>query len=349
MISTKDLANYIESRLNDYGDKKFKIYADIGDFKKAYRPLRSNDIEYYTNGILEALTPDIVPIKNVKIAIQNVQVSFVFDIELLDKDNDGNYNEVVDTKKVINEWAMSINGTPSLIYDDEGNSFEITPQYNGITIGVVSQLSPIGEALPVFLNLSFVIVSGGVNSNSVEFRLNGETLLTQDVTIQRTRQSETNMFAQDSASKTIIQSNGLSFKISIPFIDTDENKKIEKDILEGSMNKAQLFEYTRGMVYKAYIMVLGNDGMSLAPSKNIGIDFDLVEGKQDLLSYGEGWNVVVEETQDKDITIQLGLDTPKTIVAFWGDGTSTTTINETEYITHTYLEDGEYTIRYFIY
>lgn len=334
MITIKQICENLERQLNNVSNLRFKIFADVGEFKKGCREDGSNDIERYINGVCEALPPDIVPIKNVTVATQSVQITFAIDIDLLDKDENGDYVEVDTAKAVLNDFGGEINGQPFAMADAEQRVFEVTPAYRGITVGEASQMSPIGNVLPLYVDFEFTIIESGVNSNSVSLILDGENLFTQSVTIHRTRMAETSMFESKSASRSVTQSNGVSLSVIMPFFDTPVCKAIERDILQGSMNEAHYVEYGRTDGIKAYyIMSFGNDTLSLEPAKNMGLTFDLVQGKEEDLKYGNQWSMHEIVKGDYSVTKNEG-DTK--VVVFWGDGT----IQEIDSITNHFYHDG---------
>lgn len=347
MIELKNLALNIENALNgliDLNGQSFKIFADLGDFKHYYKPETNNNVTRYINGIMESFPPTILPIRNLQVTTQSVRITFALDVELLNKDEYGNYVEVVEIRKILSTYIAQTNGLPSVV-NENGTTFEVTPSFNGITVGEITQLSPIGEMLPLYLDLSYTIIESGINSNSVEIILNGESLYFEKVGISRARVAETNTYAGDKTTKTTIQNNGISFDVMLPLTDTPQGNKIEDNIMVGGNNEAQLVQYKRGNKIYNYIMVFGNNDLNLEMAKNIGTKISLVEGKQDVLDYSNKWatqNVVVQDQE----TINIGnLEEDYYGVAFFGDGTSEFSINGR--FTHTYEEAGSYLVRIF--
>lgn len=348
MIELKNLALNIENALNgliDLNGQSFKIFADLGDFKHYYKPETNNDVTRYINGIMESFPPTILPIRNLQVTTQSARITFALDIELLNKDEYGNYVEVTEIKRLLASYIAQTNGRPTVMSDAIGTTFEVTPSFNGITVGEITQLSPIGEMLPLYLDLSYTIIESGINSNSVEIFVNRENLYFEKIGIARTRVAETNTYAGEKTTKTTIQNNGISFDIMMPLIDTPQGNKIEDDIMKGGNNEAQLVQYKRGGKIYNYIMVFGNNDLNLEIAKNIGTKISLVEGKPDVLEYSNNWTYqVVNVVAGQTVTIGTEVDEFDG-VAFFGDGESAS--SDTGIFTHTYEKAGTYIVRIF--
>ena len=101
VIELKDLATIIQNGLNALGSNVFKVFADMGEFQNYYKADNSNDITKYVNGILEVLSPSILPIKNLQVLTWSTRVTFVLDADMLNKDDDGNFLEVTEIRAVL--------------------------------------------------------------------------------------------------------------------------------------------------------------------------------------------------------------------------------------------------------
>lgn len=349
MISLSQVTQTIQDGLNAIGDREFVIYNDVGEFKKAYREDGSNTITRYVNGIMEALEPTLMPIKNLQIVTQSFRVTFVLDMDALSKDETtGNYIEVAQIRSILESYIASANAIPySATADDI--SFEVTPSFSGVTVGVATQMSPIGNMLPMYLDFSCVFIQSGANTNTVSFIVNGEDMFFTDYSVTRVRTAETNMQANEPSQKTFIQANGISINLSLPMLNTAQSKAFEQDVWSGTQNQAVCVERYRANAnspYSCYIMVYGNNSESGGVGQNIGQVVDFVEGKQDVLNYGTGWSIQTFTGTSKTLTLPT---TTKANVVYWGDGTSEHLAKTTTTKTHTYAENKTYTIRIFSY
>ena len=292
MIELKQIREKLEESLNPSGSNYvFKIFSDVADFQKGYRPHRSNDLIRPINGIIEPDLPNILAIKNLQVMTQGVTIHFVFDMDLLEKDANGNYIEVDNLKSFLYQWASGINAIPQAWTDENDITFEVTPTITGITNGLAVKISPVGDMLPVDLSISFAVVEAGINSNTFDFCLNGENLFTSSVNISRTREAETNMGAGKTATKTAVQTNGISFAIKTPLLNTTQIKGVLTDILNGGQNYAQILEVKNSSigVQKFYFVTFGDDDAGFEPAKNVGVSFNLVEISPLIAKFGDNW------------------------------------------------------------
>lgn len=349
MIELKKITQYIQDGLNDStSEREFVIFNDVGEFRNNYRQDGSNDITKYVNGIMGALSPTIVPIKNLQVVTQSFRVTFVLDMDLLEKDTDGNYIEVAKIRDLLSAYISSVNAVPYAQEDEEDVNFEITPSFDGVTVGVATQMSPIGNVLPMYLDFGCVFVERGVNTNNIEFIINGENMFFSDYSASRVRTAETSMVANEKSQKSFIQANGISLNLSMPLLETAQSKKIEQDVWGGGQNQAICVERHRKNAlspYSCYIMVYGNNAETGGAGQNVGQVLDFVEGKQDVLSYGTGWAIQTFTGTSKT----LALTPNKTNVVFWGDGASEHLDKDTPTATHDYGVSGTYKIRIFSY
>lgn len=339
MIELKDLATQIETSLNALGNGVFKIFADMGEFQNYYKADNSNDITKYINGILEVLSPTLLPIKNLQVLTWSTRVTFVLDVDMLGKDDDGNYIEVTQIRAVLQNYISQNNGVPFAYTDSDDVIFELTPNFSGVTVGITSQLSPIGNVLPMYLDLSYIMVESGVNSNSVQILLNGENLYFETGSLTRVRTADTNIFSNDSTTKQLTMANGISLGLTLPLLNTEQGLNIEQDILTGGNNQAQLVQYKRGDVTKNYIMIFGENSEALNIGKNIGLIVTLAEGRTDALAYSASWTITSETLSTKTLWLDKG------DVVFWGDGSSSYNFDDLDkQVTHTYSASGTYKI-----
>lgn len=359
MIALSVLTQEIQSELNGLGLADFKIYTDVGEFQNAYRQDGSNTITRYINGVMETMSPTRMPIRNLQVLTQTFRIGFVLDMDLLEKDSNGDYVEVKTIRAILEKFIANYNGKPFYLTDGDSVSFEITPSYSGITTGTAMQMSPIGNILPIYLDFSCVFIQSGVNANTIDFIVNGENMFYQEYSITRTRTAETNMLANEPSSKTLAQANGISLQLKMPLLNTTQSKAIETDVWSGTQNEAICVERVRHLannttIYNAYIMIYGNNAENGSIGQNIGQVVDFVEGKQNELTYSTGW--ASDSITLTGSALGYGFAVTKTgakaCVIFWGDGkTSHITATQSGVMSanHTYSHAGTYTIRYFIY
>lgn len=354
MIEFKELVKTLETQLNIISDstpiskqfywqekQPFKLFADIADFEHYYRAIDSNSIIKYINCIAEVLTPDLMAYKGLQISTQTVELQFVLDIDMLEKDDDGNFIEVLYVKNMLDKFIATYNGVPFVLTEDE-TSFEVTPSYSGVTTGIVEQLSPFGRTTVLTITSSFTIVESGVNSNNVTYELDGKELFTSSATITRTRTAETNQNEEEQVTNTIIQSNGINFNFKSPLLNNEIMQIIEQDVLVGGNNIPHLLTYTRNGTTYQYCVVFIENTLSTALASNIGLNYNLAEARKNIVVKNS--NVWHKATGDLNFNVESGY-----LLAVWfKDGTKEylkNTTGETQTVTRE--NQGSYIYCYF--
>lgn len=357
MIELKKITDLIENGLNAIStDREFVIFPNLGELKKDYKEDNSNKVNRYINGDASVVASNIVPVRNLQVYTQTIRVEMVLPYERLGKDENGNFIEVLNITRLLNQYISSVNTVPISI-NENGKTIEITPQYSGVSVGTIEQMSPFGNILPIYLDGVFTFVESGVNTNNISLLVNGENMYFDRYSSSRVRVVETNMIANEKSTKSLAQSNGLSLTIEMPLLTSEQAQKIEEDLWNGTMNKAYCIERLKGTATGntngAYIMILGEAQETGSVGQNIGYKVSFVEGKADNLVYDNNWVEIdaTTTTPNEEYTLdftQAMLD--KRITIFWGDGQndSLKALQSVPHFWHTYTQAGNYKIRVFI-
>lgn len=339
MIALTSIAELIENTLNSLGDKTFRIYADMGDFQKSYKAYNSNQVTHYINGVLESLAPSVLPIKNLQAMTQTFRLSVVADVALLNKDDNGNYIEVEQIRQILQDYITQSNGVPFALADGS-ITFELTPSFSGVIVGTASQLSPIGQVLPIYLDFSYSIIERGINTNNVSFLVNGENIYFDTYSTTRKRECDVNMFPNDNYAKGLAQSNALSFTFKAPLLNATVSQQLEDDVYSGIQNTAYCVVRIRGEKQNAYIMIIGENTESGEMSKNIGQTISFIEGKrEEVILDSNYWETIVGTSpltppSYQEITLHSG-DT-----LFLPSGRTFTNIQSIDYISNYKIYTG---------
>ena len=345
MIDTLFLANKIEEQLNmnDLGIE-FLIYADEGDMVKTIKT--GTKIKKYTHGIIETLSSNIVPIKNISYLTITTQLMIVVDLADTGYVEEGEKqrvqsNNLINVKQCIDDVINRLNGQ-TLIMTEGNKSYSVTMGFNKPTPGQKMSLGEISEGLPLYMTISFNFFENGVNANDCRIIVNNEDLYFTRAVVSKIKTSDQNEFAAATGGRTATLIGGKSIDLIIPCVNSPACKLIMQDILEdGILNNALACRIETPLHNYNFIGILGNDSVSLDVGANLGYNISLVQGVEHVLNYDENWRT--ELTSEKTIT--KNLTGPGFI--FWGDNTSDY-ISKNGSITHTYSDDKEsHTIRIF--
>lgn len=377
MIDTKYFANYYETILNNAGinyGKKFKIFADEGELKKAYQEYRKAK-QHYVCGIVEITANQGVPIRDIKFDTYTCKLTLFVDLTVSGYDEEGQSIEMNEVREILTQLTDEIDGATSTVkIDNVSHSMTTTTDY--YTLGDKTDLGFIAECLPIYWIGNFAFYESGLNSNDCKLKINGETVNFTRLTFTRKRTPESNTFNGDVSSKTIMQSQGLGIDFVMPAtnkLDTFSNL-VMYDILNGG-NTALCIEIDTPTTYKefrdeqtyaldgkkVFIGTFGDNVASLDIATNVGYNISVVEAKENLLNYmqhggnvNSGWEIeeITENYKRYDLVAY------KDCVIFWGDGTiekvnrqqDNIDFTSTYVLSHTYKDNKPiHTMRVFLY
>ncbi len=349
MIDTLYLTNFIENQLNQNSlGLKFMIFSDEGDLIK---PIKYGNVKTsYNQGLLEIISSEITPIKNLSFQTITAQLMLLVDLVDLDTINTGNNNRpqsesLLNVKQSIYEMIDRLNGQ-TLPIEIDGRTYALTMILRQPTDGQKTALGGINECLPIYLSMTFNFFENGVNANDYEVIINGENIYFTSAVVSRVKVTEQNPTIYGKSTKSSILTNGIGIDFVMPQLVSGISEDIEDEILSGEDNNAYCVILKRGEKQRPYICVNGNivQNIDRANMKNIGFNISMVEGIEEILNYKENvWILdeisITEENQD----VELHNISNEEVVVFWGDGNYT--ITSDILINHTYNQAGVYTIR----
>lgn len=349
MIDTLYLANFVEEQLNNNSlGLKFLVFADEGDLKKSKK--YGNKEEKYQQGLLEIISSDITPIKN--LSFQTVTAQLMLLVDLVDLgtagygENDRQQSQnLIYVKNSIYEMIDRLNGQ-TLPVQINNRTYALTIILRQPTDGQKTALGGINECLPIYLSMTFNFFENGVNANDYEIIINGENIYYVNAVISRTKVTEQNPTNSNKSTKASILTNGIGIDFTMPQINSGISEEIEDEILSGNDDNAYCVILKRGDKETPFICVNGNLMQSLdrVGMKNIGYNISMVEGVEDILNYEDNvWILDEIEILDDNKNVELHNISNERVVIFWGDGEKT--ITSDILIAHNYKKTGLYTIR----
>lgn len=347
MIETGVLAKILQDGLNANSDNiVFKIFADDGKFQKAVRQI--NTITKYVNGVYTVISSDLLPFKALNMYTITATLDLIVDVENRSTDENGNYIQVEKVKKILNNYGNANNGQ---IFTITGLDYQISAVYNFATVGTEQVLSPLGRCIPVQMWIRYQFVENGVNSNSANIYINGESIPVQIGSITRLRTMTNNNYSGDIATKATGEQNGLSIDLTAPLLSTNFGKELTEDVLNGGNNKAYLVQVGYNTKNKAYLMALGTNVSNFEINKNVGQNFSLVEIMPEIADLSGISSITANiEADASAYTLTSSIPTIRNCTVIWGDGTTSfverTDFNNSFVVSHTYSTIGVYTVYY---
>lgn len=258
MISTTQIANEIESRLNEIAAGAnlpfvFRIYANIGEYKAAEEdPTRKKLPTPVVNGVLIAFPAQIVPLQGVKSFAMQQLLTVYAPVKPNAEVNSVGIEEVM---SVVNAFVESGAGKAGAMSDGENNyAYVLAPQLPSVG----SEGWELGmPAIPVSVSLAWQFIEGGIISNEIGITVNGQSLVLLDGGVVRTRVVETYSPVGGEGLVSAVAQQGLTLKITTPYLNAIGSVALSlvQALWSGALAQSYTVTYNDGTVSKSVEMV----------------------------------------------------------------------------------------------
>lgn len=257
MLGIEDFGKQLEDDLNVIasgitGAIPFKIFTNLGDYQEAYRVI--NDVERYQFGILRVLPSELVPIKGLQVQNFVFQLECAINIDESERDDKGNYIQVVNTQNILNNYAQAMTGTTGQI-EANGKTYTIAYAINPCTVSSVTMTtSDYGEVLPVQLTIEVGAVENGINLNDIDITIDGQVIYPLSVQATRKRVPQENGFSNKTSTSIGMLQNGFGIDLQMPLLYNTLGEMILDDIYEGKDNVAHCVDlsFNKWITYYTY-------------------------------------------------------------------------------------------------
>ena len=342
MIDTLFLANKIQEVLNQNKlGVDFLIFDTTGDFVNKKRV--GAITQKYVQGVLEKVTADTVPIKNISFRVINTQlILFVdyFEQGFFETENGRQQSKNVETiQQILYDNLYQLSGQ-TITMEEGGKNYNVTIAMSEAVAGEKTSLGDIADLVPLYVDISFTIFENGINNNDVRIYLNNEEIFFTRLVIMKKKTADQSTFANDKKSKVYILQGGKSIDVSTPVLNSKFHEFIYEDLMGDELNKPVSVVIESPLGDYAFIGVLGDITQTGDVGKNLNYNFAVVQGVEKILNYDSGWetktatgtNFTYSKTDNKLATIH------------WGDG-SYLTVSDIGTYTHTYSENKLHYVR----
>lgn len=286
MISLQTFAQAIEDGLNSNGNIKFKIFADAGQYKDAFKDRTVK--ERYTNGIIRAGASTVIPAQSGLIATQSVQLELTVQLPSPATDE-----EILKSHRAVLDTYFQTYST-QLMTDESGKKYSVSAVYSLAGTGAVEIRPHIGTSVVFTVSISYGYVEGGINSSECKYILDGHELPYITARTTRTPTAEANAYAENGGRSTSVNTAYLrGFDFEIPLLsDNAASNMILETLLGGELNEhhtltVQIGEKTDPTTDigekpdpTTYVVTVGNIELNLRGIDNGSITLSLVEAAE---------------------------------------------------------------------
>lgn len=281
MVTTSQLANEIQNRLNNFAGKlngrdyKFIIRTNVGDYEHSTGGTQKKLATLLINGLLIEQTSTPIPLKGLDSVLLMQTLNILIPCDMTgDKQNRIEY-----AMNAINAFVSDVAGNAGNLSDSKGNKYAYVLSVSTPYVGQEALESEIGYCVPVSLQVSWQLIKDGVLANNVVIKMGVKTATTpvvlMDGAIVRTRTGDASNVDNAEEMKTQITQQGLTLKVIMPYKRGDVSEVLFKDMLYGTLSQTYAVSYSdvinnQGLT-RTWTMVAREITASLTSGKGITV------------------------------------------------------------------------------
>ena len=313
MITTQQIAEYIENGLNDelqYEGLSFKIWATAGERDK---PVRSgNTVNYSIDGNFRVVTSSLTP----NILVMGVNAfTLTFDVpvnppktsasqtaEDLARVRDGQYWFVLYIERIISSYFKL---PQELSFTDEEGTYNATLAA-GVAIPEGIDLTAWrGNTVPVDVYIELTIGQNAVMSRSAVIEIDGEPVPFVSFIPERASVVDAAQYSSDESTKTLATASAIVAEVNIPLNTEYGSSDAVLDYFFGGHNNVVHFlKIALGQKSDVYLVQISRATVGLENAKIASSTFRLSEAvaDADLLDVPDGFQVGYFTMQSSTVT-----------------------------------------------
>lgn len=289
------LINQLEESLNDNDyNLTFKLWSNLGDYQESIRI--GNQQVNFVNAIVQALPAILLPIPNVKMVRVTFQITFAINIDMSEKNEDGQYELPIKVRQALQEVAQSQQAI--ITYAElEETTYQILPLFTlpSSTESVTMTSDDTGEVLPMTMSIEYIITENIANANSYKLKINGHDINFEQLIFTKQRTANQYTYKGNSNTKTNVIQGAVGIDVTMPQFLDESSDLILNDIFSEENNQSYYVEITypisSGNITKQYIMTSGTGQLTAVKTSNVGINFSLAEKRIETLD-DCSWDVI---------------------------------------------------------
>lgn len=313
MITTQQIAEYIENGLNDelqYEGLSFKIWATAGERDK---PVRSgNTVNYSIDGNFRVVTSSLTP----NILVMGVNAfTLTFDVpvnppktsasqtaEDLARVRDGQYWFVLYIERIISSYFKL---PQELSFTDEEGTYNATLAAGVAIPEGVDLTAWRGNTVPVDVYIELTIGQNAVMSRSAVIEIDGEPVPFVSFIPERASVVDAAQYSSDESTKTLATASAIVAEVNIPLNTEYGSSDAVLDYFFGGHNNVVHFlKIALGQKSDVYLVEISRATVGLENAKIASSTFRLSEAvaDADLLDVPEGFQVGYFTMQSSTVT-----------------------------------------------
>lgn len=291
MITTQQVAQLFETDLNtllDYDNLSFKLWANVGERKKAQR--QGNTVQAYINGDIKVSASSITANRLV-MGVNQIVIEFSVPINPpkttteqtpydLDPVHNGQYWFVQEIMGVLSGYFQKYQ---ALELTDADNVTYGVGIVAGVTVPQSVDLNAwTDNHLPVNVYVEMNIVQGGILSLNVGVELDGVAIPYQSFTPDRTGVLDPSVYAGEDKCEVILTSSAFAAECTMPTNTVYASSQTAVGfLLHGGLNEAHFLKLVWGGDTKLYLVTLTRETGGIQGVTIASVTFRIAEVQDD--------------------------------------------------------------------
>ncbi len=269
MLNISKFIENLESGLNllipQNAGWQFKIFEDFGELRNFVKENQPSEAQRIINGVAIQRPGEITPIQG----LSNFDYIIDFVVYVPANPYNDDYSEAV--KEVLQQYITQNIGAASDI-----DGYAVLTNFDMLSPGQYEQLPGLGSSISYSTTLYCTTIKGGLISNLATIKLNGETLIWFNFSIDCSRVQQPDSFENSENIKNVIVSQGNTFGFVLPYRNTEQLKALAKAIWEQDLTTTWELEYSDpiiGTQTKAVVMSQGTKNLQGGTIGTLNVQF----------------------------------------------------------------------------
>lgn len=318
MINIDSLTNYLQINLNNElrrvlspyttstsSTVQFRLFTDLGDFKKAYKPNPTNQpniVLEYINGIVTTVNSDVTTL-NTELGVAVIELLFEFAVPVRNPKGytmgENNTDSNQPTYPLVVKSAVDNFFAQNRIYSTNinGKSYTGGLKFEFLDTGTRNQQVGIGDNVSYSASITYFLVEDGINSSQIAFYIDGIRVPFENAIPNRAtvKQSDVASDITNHISKSIVTSSAFAVDLNLPSTNTTIGNYLVDWLLNGEPNVVHFLEIQWGTEREPsfYLVTFSDVNGSVQDIKTAGHSLSIVEIKEavDFMNFPETFGV----------------------------------------------------------
>lgn len=261
----KNLENGLNALIPQNSGWRFKIFEDFGELRNFIKENQTSETERIINGVAIQRPGEIAPIQGLS------NFDYIIDFAVYPPANpyDTDYSESV--KNVLQEYITQNIGAATDI-----DNYAVLTNFDMLASGQYEQLPGLGSSISYSTTIYCSTIKDGLISNLATIKLNGETLIWFNFSIDCSRVQQPDSFENSENIKNVIVSQGNTFGFMLPYRNTEQLRALAKAIWEQDLTTTWELEYSDpiiGTQTKTVVMSQGTKNLQGGTIGTLNVQF----------------------------------------------------------------------------